>query len=59
MCPSGIDASADRSRMVISIWLISSEKMTEVRPFLIDADRARSRANVLFPIPGLAATMII
>ena len=45
--------------MVISIWLISNEKMTEVRPFLIDADRARSRANVDFPMPGRAATMII
>ena len=52
-------ASADSSRMVISIWLISRLKMAEVRPCLIDADRARSSASVDFPQPGRAATMTI
>ena len=47
MCDSGTPASADSSRMVISIWLISRLKMTELSPFLIDAARARSRASVL------------
>ena len=37
MWPSGTLASADSSRMVISIWLISRLKMAEVRPCLIEA----------------------
>ena len=32
-----MEASAESSRMVISIWLISSEKSTDDRPCLIDA----------------------
>ena len=56
---SGTFASADKSRMVISVRLISSEKMHDVNPCLIDADRARSKPSVLFPIAGRAATMII
>ena len=53
MCESGMLASADSSRMVISIWLISRLKITDVSPFLIDADRAMSRARVDFPTAGL------
>ena len=59
MWESGIDASADSSRMVISIWLISREKITEDRPCLIEAERARSSASVDLPQPGRAATMTI
>ena len=43
---SGIRASADSSRMVISVRLISSEKMQLVSPCLIDADRAMSSPSV-------------
>ena len=46
MCPSRIPASADSSRMVISVLLISSEKITEARWCLTAACRATSRARV-------------
>jgi hypothetical protein len=57
MCCSGTRASADSSRMVISVRLISSENITDAWPFWIDAARARLRARMLLPTPGLAATM--
>jgi hypothetical protein len=56
---SGIFASADSSRMLISDLVISRLKMTEVRLLWIDAARHRSRPSVLFPIAGRAATMTI
>ena len=64
MCPermwcSGTFASADSSRMVISDLLISSEKIAEVRPFLMEHALEKSRARVLLPIAGRAAMMII
>ncbi len=43
---SGTFASAESSRMVISLRLISSEKTHEVRPCLIEAERAKSRPSV-------------
>ena len=43
---SGTRASAESSRMVISLRLISRLKITEVRPALTEAARARSRARV-------------
>ena len=51
MCPdrmwcSGTFASADSSRMVISDLLISSEKITEVSPCLIEHAREKSSASV-------------
>ena len=53
---SGTRASADSRRMVISLRLISREKITEVRPCLIDADRAMSSASVDLPMAGRAAS---
>ena len=44
---------------MISIWLISRLKITDVSPFLIDADRAMSRARVDFPTAGRAAMITI
>ena len=52
-------ASADNIRMVISERLISSEKITEVLPSVIDAWRAISRPSVDLPTAGLAASTII
>ena len=43
---SGTRASADSSRMVISLRLISSEKMQVAMLFLMAADRAMSRPSV-------------
>ena len=54
-CANGTEASADKSRIVISSWLISNEKNADVSPCLTDADRARSKAMVDLPTPGLAA----
>ena len=51
--------SAESMRMAISWLLISREKIREVMPCLIDADRQKSRASVDFPMAGRAATMII
>ena len=45
--------------MVISLRLISSEKITEVMPCLIDAARAMSSASVDLPMAGRAARTII
>ena len=45
--------------MVISVLLISSEKITEARLCLIAADRTMSSPSVDFPIAGLAARTII
>ena len=56
---SGTCASAESMRMVISLRLISSEKITEVMPCLIDADRRMSRASVDLPMAGRAAMTII
>ena len=39
------DASADSSRIMISILLISSEKITDAMPCLIEQLRAMSRAD--------------
>ena len=52
-------ASAASMRMVISLRLISREKSTDVSPCLIDAERRKSTASVLFPIAGRAAKTII
>ena len=49
---SGIFASADSSRMVISLRVISREKITLVMLWWIDADRQKSRPSVDFPIGG-------
>ena len=59
MCCSWIPASADSSRMVISVLLISSEKITEARLCLMEALRTMSKPRVDFPIAGLAARTII
>ena len=53
---SGMRASADSSRMVISVRLISSEKITLVRPCLIDAARAMSRPRVELWVGIIAST---
>ena len=50
MWGSRIPASADSSRMVISVLLISSEKITDVMPCLIEHAREKSSASVLFPM---------
>ncbi len=52
-------ASADSSRIAISLRPISSEKMTLGRLCLIAAVRAKSSARVDFPIAGRAAMTII
>ena len=49
-------ASAESIRIVISERLISSEKITDVSPFLIDAWRAISKPSVDLPTPGRAAS---
>ncbi len=54
---SAICASAESNRMTISLRLISSEKMTLVRPCLMEADRARSSPRVDLPSAGRAAMM--
>ncbi len=64
MCPlrmlfSGIRASADSSRMVISARDISRLKIALLRLFLIDAARQKSRPSVDFPEPGRPATITI
>jgi len=56
---SGMPASAESSRMTISLRLISREKMTLPMPCLMEQDRTQSRPSVDFPTPGRAATMII
>ena len=56
---SGIFASAESSRIVISLLDISRLKITLVRLLWIDADRQKSRASVDLPTAGRAATMII
>ncbi len=56
---SGTLASADSSRIVISERVISREKKQLVRLFWIDAARHRSRARVILPMAGLAATITI
>jgi len=56
---SGTWASAEISRITISVLVISKLKNAVHRPFLIDAARAKSRPRVDFPMPGRAATMII
>ena len=52
-------ASAESSRMTISLRLISSENTALVRPCLTEQERAKSRPSVDFPRPGRAATTII
>ena len=47
ICDSRICASADNSRMVISVLDISKEKITDVSRCFTDALRATSRARVL------------
>jgi hypothetical protein len=64
MCPlrmwlSGIFASAESSRMVISLRVISRLKMTAVWLWWMLAARHRSRAKVDFPTAGLAAMITI
>ena len=56
---SSMPASADISRMTISLRPISREKMALVRLFFTDAARAKSSPTVDLPIAGRAATMII
>ena len=51
--------SAESIRIAISCELISSEKMSDVMPCFMDAERQKSRASVDLPIAGRAATMII
>ncbi len=51
----GTCASADSSRMTISLRLISREKITLVSPCLMDAARHTSIPRVDFPIDGRAA----
>ena len=46
MSPSRIRASADSSRMMISVLLISSEKIALVMPCFTEHDRAKSRPRV-------------
>ena len=53
---SGTRASAESSRMVISVRPISREKMQVARPCLIAAERAKSRPSVLLPSAGRAAS---
>ncbi len=55
----GTDASAESSRIAISLLPISSEKRIDGRSWWIDAARAKSSASVDLPIAGRAATMII
>ncbi|CAB4980966.1 unannotated protein [freshwater metagenome] len=52
-------ASADNIRIVISERLISSEKITDVLPSVIDACRAISKPSVDLPTAGLAARTIM
>ena len=64
ICPvrivcSGTRASADSSRMVISLRPISRLKNAVPSPCFMAAARAKSRASVLFPMAGLAAMTII
>ena len=56
---SGTFASAESSRIVISVRVISRLKKTLVRLLWIEAARQKSRARVDFPMAGRAATMII
>ena len=51
--------SAESIRIAISCELISSEKISEVMPCFMEAERQKSRASVDFPMAGRAATMII
>ena len=51
--------SAESMRIAISWLLISREKMSEVIPCFMDAERQKSRASVDLPMAGRAATMII
>ncbi len=59
MSESRIRASAESSRMTISLLLISSENTTLVMPFLTEQARARSSPSVDLPSPGRAAMTII
>ena len=45
--------------MAISLRLISREKITEVMPCLMEAERATSSASVDLPMAGRAAITII
>ena len=56
---NGTRDSAESSRMVISLRLISRLNMTVVSPCFSDAARARSKASVDFPMAGLAAITTI
>ena len=56
---SGIFASAESSRMVISLRVISREKITLAMLWWIDAARQKSRPSVDFPIAGRAAMITI
>src|SRR4051794_41957427 len=53
---SGIFASAESSRMVISLRVISREKITLAMLWGIDADRQKTRPSVDFPHPGGGGT---
>ena len=55
----GTRASAESRRMVISLRLISSEKMQVAMLFLMAALRATSNPSVDFPTAGRAARTII
>ena len=56
---SGIFASAASNRMVISLRVISSEKITLLMLWWIDAARQKSSPSVDLPIAGRAATITI
>ncbi len=51
--------SAESRRMVISVLSISREKMTEVWPLWIEAERSTSMPRVVLPMAGRPAKMII
>src|SRR5699024_3195136 len=55
----GTCASAESRRIVISVLSISSEKITEVWPLWIEAERSTSMPRVVLPIAGRPAKMII
>jgi len=59
MADSGTRASADSSRMVISLRPISRLNSTVAMPCLMAAARAKSSASVDFPMAGLAAMTTI
>ena len=59
MSDKRISVSADSRRITISLFDISSEKITDALLCLIEHERIKSSASVDLPTPGRAATMII